>query len=229
MIRRAERRGHPQTTSASRRPWSARTARLRRIRRDEGTSLIELMVGMTLIAVFLAIFTGAILMMTTAMNKSQAVNLASTQLNVAVQNVDEIVRYAAGISRPGVGRSGDWYVELRSMTRGDEVCTQLRVHVASQQLQRRTWPANDRAAVSTWLPIASGITNGNAPKGPTNQPFWLVPPPATATFQQLTINLAALAGTGPSATTSTSSVTVSALNSRLPAPTTPICQQLGRP
>lgn len=221
-----------------------RAARLRRrMSQDEGTTLVELMVGMVLMSVFLAMFTGAILMLSGAMNKSQAINLSASQLNVAFQNLDRAVRYASAISTPGTGTSGDWYVELRMTNTGTEVCTQLRVDIAAQQLQSRTWKVVNAAATTptTWLPISSGITNGGAPSGVT-QPFRLPVPlavpatirlgldaPANALHQQLTVNLASPAGSGTAVTTSSSSFTFTALNSVLPAPTSPICQQGGRP
>lgn len=213
------------------------------IRREEGTTLIELMVGMVLMSIFLAMFTGAILMLNGAMNKSQAVNLSASQLNVAFQNLDKTVRYASAISTPGTATSGDWYVELRTTTTGAEVCNQFRVNIASQQLQGRTWKIVNAAATTptAWVPISSGVTNGGAPSGPT-QPFRLplrltgptlirlgLDAPANASYQQLTINLIAPAGSGNSVTTSSSSYTFTALNSVLPAPTSPICQQQGRP
>ena len=202
----------------------------RRISRDEGTTLIELMVGMTLMVVFMAMFTGAIVMMNSAMNKSQAVNLTSSQLNVAFLNLDDTVRYASFISTPGKGKSGDWYVELRSTNRGAETCTQLRVNTAAQQLQRRTWTVVNTIAStpSAWVPIASGISAGGADGGPT-QPFALVPLRANAASQQLTITLISPSGSGSSLTNSTSSATFTALNSVVPVPTEPICQQQGRP
>ncbi len=198
---------------------------------DEGTSLIELMVGMVLMAVFLAMFTGAIVMMNNAMNKSQAVNLAASQLNSAFLNLDNTVRYAAFISTPGLGSSGDWYMELRVTNTGSEVCDQYRVDIASQQLQRRTWTVANAVASApgAWAPISSGISNGGAVAGASTQPFYLVPPQANALYQQVTINLTSPAGSGSALTNSLSSFTFTALNSAIPAPTAAICQQQGRP
>jgi type II secretory pathway pseudopilin PulG len=217
---------------AVRTPFRPVVGRLRqRMSRDDGTSLIELMVGMMLMAIFMGMFTGAVVMMNNAMNKSQAVNLTASQLNVAFLNLDNTVRYAAFISTPGVGTSGDWYVELRVTDTGAEVCTQLRVDIASQQLQRRTWTVVNAVASTpgAWAPISSGISNGGAVSGASTQPFYLLPALANTVFQQLTINLISPSGSGSSLTNSTSSFTFTALNSIIPAPTAPICQQQGRP
>ncbi len=196
---------------------------------DTGTSLIELMVGMVLMAIFGGMFTGAIVMMNGAMNKSQAVTLTTSQLNTAFLSLDKTVRYAAAIAPPGTGSSGDWYVEFRTtnnLNSGSEICTQLRID--SQQLQQRTWSVIN-TVISTptgWVPLASGITNGGAPSG-TSQPFLLVPTliASNVNFQQLTFNLASLqAGSGVTATSGLITVTFTAVNSTLPVPTAPICQ-----
>ena len=202
-----------------------------RLNQDEGTSLIELVVGMMLMAIFLGMFTGAIVMMNSAMNKSQAVNLTASQLNNAFMNLDNTVRYAAFVSTPGVGTSGDWYVELRVTNTGSEVCSQYRVDIVAQQLQLRTWTvANAAASAPTaWLPISSNISNGGAAATPSTQPFYLVPPPPNSLYQQLTINLISPAGNGTALTNSKSAFTFTALNSTVPALTTAICQQQGRP
>lgn len=202
--------------------------------REEGTTLIELVVGMALMAIFLGMFTGAIVMMNTAMNKSQAVNLSATQLNTAFLNMDKTVRYAAFITTPGVGTSGDWYVELRVVNLGTEVCNQYRVDIATQQLQRRTWTVTDAAAstATAWVPLSSNISNGAAAAGATTQPFYLEPPVPNSSYQQLTVQLVSPAGSGASLTNSTSTFTFTALNSTATTSatsTTPICQQQGRP
>jgi type II secretory pathway pseudopilin PulG len=198
---------------------------------DDGTTLIELMVGMVLMSIFLAIFTGAVVMMNTAMNKSQAVNRSASQLDAAFHELDTLVRYAAAISTPGVGTSGNWYVEIRTTNSGLPVCSQLRVESTGQQLQRRTWEVGGASvsALSPWVPIASGIANGRAGSGPTSQPFYLVPVRATTILQQLTFNLAAQSGAGGAQSISTSSFTLTASNSVSPTPTPPICQEQGRP
>lgn len=193
---------------------------------EEGTSLVELMVGLVLMTVFMAMFTGAVVMMNNAMNKSQAVNQTASQLNVAFQSLDETVRYAAAISTPGLGApSGNWYVEMRATTTGAEVCTQLTVDIASQQLKRRTWTVVNAVAVNVnaWVPIASGVSAG-AVTDPTTQPFYLVTARANTVYQQLTVNLIALSGSGSSFTNSASSFTFTAVNSVVPVPTGPICK-----
>lgn len=202
-----------------------------RRRTDDGTSLVELMVGMALLSIFMAMFTGAVVAMNNSENKAQAVNITSSQLNQAYLNLDKTVRYATAISTPGVSSSGDWYMELQTLNTGVEVCTQLRVDTALQQLRQRSWTVVNAVAgtPSAWTPIASGIANGNAVAGPTTQPFYLTTPPAKAIYQQLTFNLASPSGNGVTYTNSVSTFTFTALNSTKTPPSTLFCQQQGRP
>lgn len=209
------------------RAWRRRCAAVRSgASRDDGMTLIELTVGMVLMSVFMAMFTGAILMMNNAMNTSQAINDAASQVNSAFLQLDETARSASYISTPGIS-NGSWYVEMRSLDRtGQQICTQLRVDTTAKQLQSRTWTVVNAVAStpSAWLPIASGITNGGAAAGSTTQPFALKPTLGTsALFQQLVVTLVPPAGPGTSATPAGSSFTVTALNSTLPAPTG-VCQ-----
>lgn len=205
------------------------------MRRDDGMTLIELTVGMVLLSVFMVMFTGAILMINKAMNTSQAVNDAASQTNTAFLRLDEVVRPASYISTPGRSTtSQNWYVELRYTYTGTETCTQLRVERTSQQLQSRSWTVVNAVASppSTWSPLASNITNGNAAAG-ISQPFALAATTGTGNssklFQQLSVTLAPPPGPGISTGALEPSFTVTALNSVLPAPTTAICQQQGRP
>ena len=202
----------------------------RRLAQDEGTTLVELMVGMMLMVTFMGMFTTAIVLMSNSMNKAQAINLSSSQLNIAFSNLDKTVRYAAAITSPGIGTpSGDWYVEIRTTNTGSEVCTQLRVDIASQQLQDRTWTVVNTvaSAPSAWIPIASGMSNGAAAAGSPLQPFVLIPPSTNVVFQQLTVNLVSPAGNGAGQTTSMSTFSFTALNSTATSAAS-ACQQQGR-
>jgi Tfp pilus assembly protein FimT len=200
-----------------------------RLSDDAGTTLLELVVGMALMAIFMGIFVGAMVSMTSAQSKTTSVAQTSQNLDQAFLSLDKTVRYAAAISTPGTGSpSGDWYVEYSTTTTGAQVCTQLRVDISTKELQRRTWTVVNSAAsgLTGWTPVASEISNGTATAG-SNQPFVRVTPGASAEFQQLTITLASLAGPKNAGTTSGTSFTITAVNSSLPATT--ICQEAGRP
>ncbi|MGH8963147.1 MAG: hypothetical protein ACRDWT_18480 [Jatrophihabitantaceae bacterium] len=205
--------------------------RLRAVRGDEGTSLMELIVGMSLMAIFMAMFTGAIVLMTSSANKVEAVTVSSGQVNEAFLRLDKLVRYASAISAPaqstGGSSTGDWYVEMSVPNVGGVfTCVQLRVDTTSQQLQQRTWTVTSDnppvvSAASTFVPLASQITNQ-----PTDTPFVLGTDPKSL-FQQLQITVLS-AVSSPATASSKTSVTFTALNSTLNPPAS-ICQQWGRP
>lgn len=210
------------------RAWRQRCASVaQRLHRDDGMTLIELTVGMVLMSIFMAMFTGAVLMMTSAMNTSQAINDAASQVNTAFLQLDKAARSASYISTPGIS-AGSWYVEMRSLDRnGKDLCTQLRVNPTAQQLQSRSWTVVNAVAStpSAWLPIASGITNGGVASGSATQPFALKSTTgSSALFQQLVVTLVPPPGPGMSPSTAGSSFTLTALNSTLPVPAGAICQ-----
>ncbi len=207
------------------------TARMRRVSGDAGTSLMELIIGMALMAIFMSMFTGAVVAMTSATNKMEAVTLSSGQTNQGFLRLDKLVRYASAISIPAkstlVGGTGDWYVEVSVPdSSGVAICTQLRVEPIKQQLQQRTWTVTSDAppvvsAASAWQPLADSITNTA-----TDIPFALGTN-SKSLFQQLQVTLKS-ARTQPSSATTASAATFTALNSTLHPPSS-ICPQWGRP
>jgi type II secretory pathway pseudopilin PulG len=198
-------------------------------RDDRGTTLIEVIVGMTVMAAFMGMFTTAFLLMSSTVNKVEAVTRSSGQINNAFLSLDRTVRYATGMSTPArSGGANDWNLEFATATGTQTTCTQLRID--NQKLQRRTWivsaSGTSYSGLTAWLPIASNITNGTAASGSSLQPF-SVPTAssgATTAFQRLTIKLVASSGINTASTT-TSSMTFTALNSSATATNTP-CQQV---
>jgi type II secretory pathway component PulJ len=202
----------------------------RRKRGDDGMTMLELMVGMTLMMVFGAMFTAAIYLIHSTLNKSESITNSAAQLTTAFHTLDRTARYAAAVSQPGQGSSGDWYVELRTTNTGAETCTQLRINHVTMQLQVRTWRVVNSVAtgVTSFLPVADGITNGNVAAGSTAPPvpFVLTAPNNNVNFQQLTVNLVATLG-NPVATSS-DSVVYPAVNSNASTSSSNVCQQVGR-
>jgi hypothetical protein len=209
-----------------------RRLRDRRLAADAGTSLAELIIGMALMALFMAIFTGAVVTMAKTGNKVEAVSLSNSQTNQAFLRLDKTIRYATNITTPGVSTTGTWYVEIDTTNTGQEVCTQLKVNKATQQLQQRSWNVTNSVAqtASAWTGMASYITNGGAAVGSATAPFSTPPSPTgvSSPFQRLTITLVASYG-NPQPTTNQTQMTFTALNTPTVAPQTTPCQQWGRP
>jgi Na+-transporting methylmalonyl-CoA/oxaloacetate decarboxylase gamma subunit len=200
-------------------------------RDDRGMSLMELVVGMAIMMVFLSIFTGAMMMMSRSESKARTTADTATQVNQAFIWFDKTVRYASAISAPGTSAAGDWYVELRNTGTATERCTQVRLTKATGLLQRRSWSVTSGTVTpEAWVQVASGFTNGTAAADSELQPFYRPDKQLGAeVYQQLRITLKAEGGGANSPTASKSSFTFTAVNSPLPAPTSPICQEAGRP
>lgn len=198
------------------------------VRREDGVTMIEVVVSLTLMAVLMTIFTTAVLEVYRNVNQTEAISTAQANLNTVFLRLDKEVRYASGISEPTTG--APWYVEYLNTSRGTEVCTQLRL-TSDGLFQRRTWNRNEAPIhPSGWTVLASGIKQ--APDGPDDDndpepPFTFVPAdPAHAAstgsnFHQLVVTLAA---DGPNRKPAAQSTfTFAALNTSQATTSTDVC------
>jgi prepilin-type N-terminal cleavage/methylation domain-containing protein len=174
--------------------------------RDGGFTLLEIMISMSLMSVFMALFSGAVLQMYGVSNKVESVTRSSTQLNLAFQRIDKQVRYASAISPPNKTKSaaGAWYVEFDNTSSGADNCYQLRVY--NSQLQERSWIGTPTSS-PIWIPLASGVTM------PATSPFTFAVAAGSQTSQRLKIALSATANSGSKVTTSQTAVSFEAMNS----------------
>jgi prepilin-type N-terminal cleavage/methylation domain-containing protein len=186
---------------------------------DAGITLIELMVTMTIMSIFMAMFTTGIVEMYRSANKAEAASVAQAQIHIAFLRLDKEIRYAASISEPGpVG--ADSYVEYLTSYTGSPLCTELRLHVAEDQLQHRSWsqPVGSAvAAPSEWIPLASDVTSAS--------PFIFSGASGTSEFQQLQLSLVATSGSGETLTTRTTDVTFTALNTSRSTSSKTVCAE----
>src|SRR6266540_792625 len=192
-----------------------RATAARRARQDTGYTLVEVVVSMTLLSIVMAIFTTGVLQMYRVANRSEATATAQSQINIAFLRLVKEIRYAAGISTPGTVGS-DPYVEYLISYTGTAVCTELRLHVATRQLQRRTW--NQGASPLTpspWIQLASDVSS--------TQAFTFSAADATFNFQRLQLKLVATSGAGGTATPKQSDITFTALNTSLTTSSATIC------
>ncbi len=194
---------------------------------DRGATLLELVVGMTIMVIFMGMFTGAILLVSNSTNKVEAVSNSSAQLTNAFLELDKSVRYASGISTvtPAAG-SNDWHVEFERTISGVDTCTQLRTNHLTGNLEWRTWSPNSTgsgySSLTAWQPLAGNITNYAVGASPA--PFANPSTSTNSSFQQLTISIVAGSGTNTSGTTQ-NSMTFTALNSS-PGSGASVCQQV---
>jgi hypothetical protein len=199
---------------------------------DRGTTLTEVLVGMGIMTVFMSIFTGVVVNMYSTAGHTEAITTTSGQLSNAFVKLDKLVRYSSAISTPSgtVNAAGDYYVELQSSNTGSTLCTQLQLDTVNNNLNQRTWSvpsANTVTGLTSFTPLAANVTASAAP--------FVMRAAGLSSFEQLTVNLASTSGTTP--TTSTSSITFTAVNSgdsstKVQADATlsdSVCQEAGRP
>lgn len=205
---------------------------------DAGTTLIELLVGMLIMAIFMGMFTGAMLMMSNTSNKVQAITLTANQQSDAYFQLDREIRYASAISTPSFDNNM-WHVEFatnvvnrtNSTATTTNKCTQLAVAPPSGVggsvgvLKQRTWNVGD-SSPGAWTVLASYVTDYKSTDKPFPTTSSIATGGASTSMQQLTISLTMTSALGSASTVS--SYTFTALNSTTTtngAANTSVCQQ----
>jgi len=173
--------------------------------RDDGFSLPEMLIAMTIFAAFLAVITATVSTMFQDIRHTTTVNYAAAQNARAFDAFDQEIRPASAVNIPGLGTNGqDFYIEFLTTTlQGAPVCRQWRLLVGTDQLQQRSWTpvTSGTPTLSAWTLVANGIVN-------TTDPFSLAPPADYAQSDSVTMQLTDTQGVKPSATASTSTTVV---------------------
>jgi Tfp pilus assembly protein PilV len=181
---------------------------------EAGLTMIEVVVSLTVMTVLMLICTTGLLQVYRSVNATESISTAAAQVNTAFLRLDKEIRYASGISTPGVV-SGNPYVEFETANTGTTVCTELRLNVTAHQLQRRSWPQG--GSPGSWLPMASQVS--------ASTPFTVSPADSTMTSQRLRVRLVATAGTGGSTATARTDVTFTAMNTSLATTSDTVCSE----
>jgi prepilin-type N-terminal cleavage/methylation domain-containing protein len=185
---------------------------------DSGFSLIEVMVTMSVMSIVVVLFTGGIIQLYKAQNRSDAVTGVSQQIHTAFVRLDRDIRYSAGISVPATVSSGNEYVEYQITNTGAVVCTQLRITPAGQLQTRRKI---DSAAAGPWSVLASQLVD----------PSLFTRTPASDggnAYQQLVVSLTAQANGAGVAEKETAAFTFTALNTTISTSSDSVCNSLDR-
>lgn len=100
--------------------------------RDEGVTLIEMLVAMSIMTVVMASVTSGMMLVYRNLAATESLSVAQTQLELAFQRLDKELRYASWISDPGQvgGSTGSWYVEFAGSSDASSTsvpCEQLRL------------------------------------------------------------------------------------------------------
>jgi len=144
----------------------------RRKDRDEGFSLIELMISMSVFSLLMAIIMSAFIM---SMNQAKdAVARADTadEMRLAVAQLDSQIRSGSVIKDPSAesvsaaGVPAGYSVRILTSRGGIETCAQWRVEFDADgtgNLEFRSWPAWVPDDTSGWTQVATGLI---APRTP---------------------------------------------------------------
>ena len=189
---------------------------------DDGVTLIELVVSLTIMAVMMTMFTTGVLQMYQAANKTESLANAQSELNTVFLRLDKIVRYAAWIGdRQQTGAVHD----LRMLTTGSagQRCYALRLNGDQNRLLIADWgpdaapTGSEYAGTTIWATLANNV---DVPD--TGKPFERIPADADSdiTFDRLLLELEATTGSGVSGTNTNTRVTFTALNTSLVRSTT---------
>jgi len=187
---------------------------------DAGVTLIETVVAMTVMAVFMTIFTSGIVQMFRVANRADAVFAVQAQVTVAFIHVDREIRYAVGITEPASVTGGgyqDTYVEYLTVEAGGVRCTELRLRVPAGQsgpvdqqrgvLQHRGWYTTAGPGSAPWTTLATNVASA--------LPFAHGTVDDSYNFQRLTLSLTAYPNATGTAAARTTTMTFTDLNSRL--------------
>lgn len=184
---------------------------------DAGYTLAEALVSMVIMAVFMGISTSSILSLYSVTNNAQGIADGQQQIGVAFGRLDRQIRYASGLSTPGLV-NGEPYVEYLTTYTGTPVCTQLRVRPSTGQLQQRSWTQGTGTVKPTaWTQLAGDVS--------ASTPFTVHAATATYTFQRLGVQLTATAGGPAAAMNRQFSATFTALNTSLNTQSTTACAE----
>jgi len=178
---------------------------------DDGTTLAELLVGMSVMAIAATVGTAGIVTIYRTLNLFEARTTAQQQLTTGFQRLDREIRYASAVSQPAMVNS-DYYVEYLVGLTGTPTCVELRLHTATSQLQRRTWPNGSPTSASGWLSLASGVYLATDSTGQVVQPFQLTAATAVLNYERLQVSFNSVQGNGSTASTRQSTVTWAAMN-----------------
>ncbi|HEY8914121.1 prepilin-type N-terminal cleavage/methylation domain-containing protein [Lacisediminihabitans sp.] len=194
---------------------------------DAGFSLVELMVAMAIFTIFVAVILTSIVAISRSAVRTQLVGQSTNSTLVVFGSLDRQVRYSDSINYPGVGTSGNRYVEFRvpaASTAGglQAICYQWRFSVADSRLESRQWNESDPTTATAWSPKLTDVAND----GDATHPFQLIQANGTDTpSQQLLITLNP--GTDAQKAGASMSTTFVARNtsdkSRSHDPLTPVC------
>lgn len=207
---------------------------------DAGLTLVELLISMSILALFLALFGTSLLGAAKGVRKQSGVVDAQTFTRTAFELLDKQIRYAEAVTAPSTGDAQwiEWQVPDPSIPTAQSVtqsrCFQWRATTSTGLLQYRTWivPTTGVVATPAWDTVASGVVVGSVPvftittSGLQASPFYLPSAGQTYSLSHMQVGVALNISVNNPAGRAAASTVFTALN----AGTTPgsVCSQVAR-
>jgi len=184
--------------------------------REEGFSLVEILVAMGVATVIMALVAMSLAVDLKTGNNSVAVNQDNQTANVALLQIqrqataaDIIFNPATEGVRAGAGVPAGFSLRILTVTKSGTTCEQWRV--VTTHLELRSWPDLQPDGVSQWRTIITGVVNSS-----TQPPFVLASTPKYDN-RVLDVNLEVRSG-GPSVPSTRVTTSFSATNAQFFTP-----------
>lgn len=184
---------------------------------DAGFSLTEILVGMSVMSVVMAIATQGLISMFHTTDRAESAATAQNSIQASFEKLDREVRYAERISDPYAVTGGFAVDFVIPDENGVDQCIQLTLPADGGTLMRRQWPQLSRpsAAATAVTPnlISANVTVAADGSKTYKTPFTL----ATAgtggsDLDRLTVNMNSTVGLGDLGTTRNYSLVFTAMN-----------------
>jgi prepilin-type N-terminal cleavage/methylation domain-containing protein len=196
--------------------------------REAGLTLVEMLITMAILALFLALFSTALMAMLRSVQKQTGVVAAQTSTRTAFEMLDKQIRYADAVTTPGTVAGVQW-IEWRvpdpkilvAQSASQERCFQWRATTSTGALQYRSWivPTTGGVAAPGWISVATGLVIGTVPvfttsiAGLQSAPFSLPATGQTYSLVQAQVGVALSVSLKSPAGRSVASSVFTALNS----------------
>ena len=195
-------------------------------REDDGITLMEVLVAMSLFTLVLVVFVDAVRIMTGSLSRVSATSASVTQSRAAADVLGRQLAYASAANLPYYDSArSTWYFEFESdatKAGSDSSCTQWR-YQSSGLLQYRTWSVVTLLATG-WTTVTSTLANDPA----TQPPFTLLPSDTGFSVMRVGVDLRVRTAAGNLVQNQGQYTLRNSLEAPVPTTST-VCTQLGRP
>jgi prepilin-type N-terminal cleavage/methylation domain-containing protein len=134
-------------------------------RREEGMSLVELLVAMMILGIVAAVFATTLSSVQRVVSQTDSRTQNNTQARLAIEELDREIRSGNVLYDPGSGADAFYrfkiYTQSNAPTRDPApgyVCRLWRI-TSTYDLQTRFWPPNQPEDATDWRTVATGVVN----------------------------------------------------------------------